>query len=1262
MILNKTSNLIISLFTFIFIAGCLPSGNNTTPNPTPLPVIGDYDTTLSQFTNDTANSCNELNKNFSLKNVSDEKKPNENYRIKIIKKSFPEQINISNTYRFPHVFDLKFKGIKIEPAVIKTDFHKALSEHELKQKRQMFWKNWRHYLKEKYKYDRKNLRYDKKEERIVLKEKFIELIKDLPKSSPERISLIEEQIQLRQEIIDEYRDEREQLKNTYKEDIKTLKALLDFIYPKDNKNFSVKAVDEDFDAPLSNINSEKTDFYSLNTDKTFKINDTYVNNQPYTDQGAQVTDELFDFEEINDQDVQTLFSKGINIDGCANDVAIQRVGDRITIINKAQNENCNVSEVILDYKVTSDSPESCGQGNNIKMNFGNHKSFSVTAEIPFDYLGKGTRHEVFITFKTDNGNNAVVKKVGDFIPFSTKAVTQTDPEQNKTLQIVDMYNSDELMKKYNQIIGNTSRINEDIKNFVNNYQFGISNPQGIPYKFYLFGSQGNEICSTNCINTSKQDNLITFDKTNLKTDNYTIKITDKDGNLIKSKEFFVGNYRASTFTSNVSFGNIFIFTDNDGFSGTSQFLYQPSNTNANYFDYKVIKQPLFNNQGNTSTPSFNEYSSSQLCSAAEFISKTFDGNNQPSSDSIGNLDFHKYLFSKIAEEGNLNRFYKSDISSCPDSSIVVGGILDLTNTNISANKDIYGRNKNSMFYLVVEDEQCRELDRTLFSARAGTKHFVSKRIFPKALFGNFCESKVFYVKIKKAVNITPELIKNIQDGNNNNNPPSIDIFSTVKNTVTKSDLPNQNQDKYQGARGILSRCKGDLCHRIVDELKKRLEPNTLLLNKINNSFNNIQDIKQGDQIDAFDINFDYRNENDLKNNVEGSSPLTNSSIVTIDKNLEQIIKNEQNKFLHKEGIEKEFSSLQDKVDAYISLLGKLKDYYSPKGSIESNQLLDTNAKELEKAAKEILDDSQKLKNKFDGRDIIPQGLNKKFPIKTLPKIISKYNYVTFVIQIFIEQQIFIQENLNAGKTAYISTLAVANNVLSKTVTDECVKNASNLFLTRVRRYVTNYIINPLYVLNSIVDNSNPITDGNYNTKVNNLKNKADELKPRADAANTATDNQCKDKDPCQDQLLTITNFYNDYFIKLGKTNLPDKSSEKAYEGFFSNNNFFGNKYKSISFLSHAIYGHGGTAKENSLKGEAKQCKMNDITKTRQRVPQAKFSSDKKLFEAVMKAYELKMQTNERVRYSTFMMKGHLDISIVIMNILFMTIKTQVQIK
>ena len=206
----------------------------------------DPDELLSPITNKTCNQPNGSfnfggSEKFSIQSTT--KKPNEHQRIKVLKKSFSNPVKLKENFKYPLNHEVDFKGFNSTSMVLNIKKHIPLSIEEIKKKRKQFWKEWYKKRKEQYKEDKKILKDEHKKERITEKEKFKEELKNYKKGSPEYKALIQEQIEVREELLDDQKETKQALKAEYKKDIEEFKSLLNIIYPKqEEKAFSTKAL------------------------------------------------------------------------------------------------------------------------------------------------------------------------------------------------------------------------------------------------------------------------------------------------------------------------------------------------------------------------------------------------------------------------------------------------------------------------------------------------------------------------------------------------------------------------------------------------------------------------------------------------------------------------------------------------------------------------------------------------------------------------------------------------------------------------------------------------------------------------------------------------------------------------------------------------------------------------------------------------------------------------------------------------------------
>ena len=356
--MNHTIQKIITFITVIsLISSCSVSSNYTTNNP-----------------GVTNASCKEPSKSFSIKSVDNIIKPNDNFRINILKKNFDEPVNITSTYKFPLAETVEHQGVKIVPAVIKTIHHKALSPQEAKRKRKELWKQFHDFSKQKYKYEKEVLKNEQKQERIVTRESFHQLLKLYDKNSAERQDFINQQIELRNNIIGDQRDDRKELKERYKQEIEEFKKYLNDTYP---KNFSVKN-DPDCNSSdpscdyynIDGLNDESVDFDYADSENSFQYNDTYVDGKPYSFSTQSVepitTENPADYE-LGDAVEYAFNKKNIVFDNCTFDnVDVKKQGDKISFQVKASEQGCDFQKMTFRIQGNPD-PKSCGQENESKI-------------------------------------------------------------------------------------------------------------------------------------------------------------------------------------------------------------------------------------------------------------------------------------------------------------------------------------------------------------------------------------------------------------------------------------------------------------------------------------------------------------------------------------------------------------------------------------------------------------------------------------------------------------------------------------------------------------------------------------------------------------------------------------------------------------------------------------------------------------------------------------------------------------------------------
>ncbi|MFN8671083.1 MAG: hypothetical protein U0457_03245 [Candidatus Sericytochromatia bacterium] len=1085
---NFLKKLVILVLCFCIVSSCAPPITivDTTTTRQYLPTSEAKNESLYAESNQNCSPSVARDYTFRTLALENIKKPNENYRVKILKKNKNSPIIINNKYKFPKVYPTELNGIKIAPAIIKTIHHEPLTDKERKHKRKEFIKNWLEKLKEQYKKDKKELTKEQKEERLISLKEFKEKLNLFKKGSTERDDFISEQIKIREDLIEDQREERKDLKEQYKKDIIEIRILANNIFGiKGSYSFSTKLFDcgsnpacNPFsDSGIVNTADETQSYDTVDSVNSFEMNDTYVNGQNYSDQDQTQKAEIdpsFDGYELTGENVEYLESKGFIGAGCRIDSAkVYKDGDNV-VFKVEPNEDCNLQEMSIEYEVIP-NPNSCD--NSFKLSFKNpdNKKFAISTNISFNDLGIGSKHKVFLRVVSIDGREERIQIGSDNNTFGTKGYSNFINSSN--LSVINEYDNDTLSSL--SVIMNPETY-QKIEKWSKNYKISIKSSitAVLGYRIILGDYTNREIsendlikykiCEAQCIpisaSSADSGTIIEFDKTKLQNGEYTLLIYDMtnspiDPNLIhKSFKFTIANPIATNFA-----------IESDIPSRFTEISYKPLYAFGNYsneYNSSDISNttisgsiPKLNNTNSISNPKNN-------CKFIDFAK----------SSSI--QDYQKYILQKaLGNEtpGNTSNLLQLDTKSCKDKNIMVGSVIDLTNSDPIKNEELYNKNIYVSLSLVVENYYCKTLENNQstmdipFYARLGTKHVITKEFIPSLYFGDFCdkEKKVVYVKVKKNVNISKMTEGQV---NFTKEAKELDIFPKVTNNEGQFKGFYSPPTNYDGARIVISPCSATTPCSGKKDYSSALAKlsNYDKFNAFKNAYAKYYGLSLNQNLSYYENQNTFFSEGDVISFYDDISFFDNQSAFklsyfttpstytkeTVKLTKAQALKlNEDALTIYDRFGKKEFADIQKMFDA-------LKTELTNTGAFTSSQTLQTKTTNFIQAFRTL---DTKLGNTYFSITI--NGTTRFIPVYTVGKFLLKkafwvYN-VKQVVDTIFDVGIDYQDKRFNISTTYNKVISDSMDRIKDLMGEDCTRNTEKDHFYHYVRYINQSAITPV---------------------------------------------------------------------------------------------------------------------------------------------------------------------------------------------------------
>lgn len=1097
----KIKNNIKNVFTFItllfFISSCTSS--NTIPS-----------TNLESNT-----SCALPEKNFSIKSAQLDKKPNQGFRIKVLKKNFSQPLEIKTVVKFPIAETIEHQGVKIIPAVIKNVHHKALSLQEVKKQKKALWKELRDKLRAKYKIERMSLRSKQKEERITNRQSYLDLLKVYKKGSPERQEYIDEQIQLREEIINEQLDDRIELKKQYKSEVEELKKLLNPKYQ--TKSFSTKNdPDCEFDptcnpfdyANYEGVHDDSTDYDYFDSDNSYSYDSTFVDGQPYNDSTQETQPEITNTDSdygFGDTVDQVLKKHQFNISSCFfEDVEVQKKGTNLSFNVKGVSQTCDLDSFTFSIKSKED-PASCGQTSESSVTYTRPETHSpiddLKTVIDIFSLRDNIAQDVIMTVKKTSGQSE---------SFNLGTL---NPEQEKEVKFDDVDITNEYtLEKLRAGLNGSNQIT--LNYLINKYRFTISNKHSdSKFSFVIKDDSGKDvngffdeqdmgktILGSECKNYTnppspdgKTGLIFEIDRAKFETGKYHIFLLDSKNRVVRDSQgkirhkgsFFISNLSASTYATNLAVAE------------NSEEAQVPSD--GAFFPRQIItpsidtqEKELMDVEINNATSTINN--SNDSCQSS-FIKSTLD-KNAPNT-------YQKYVSSQIIKGEPNKQFEKfNTFSTQACKKIIVGASIDLTNTNRDLNEKIFKQGRDILLSLELEDNNCKLIDRYFFVARVGTKHIVNHVFNSLKDYGKSCKDDVVFVKVKKAL-LMDEVSKFQRDYiiglNRIENPQAdgqqakniFDYFAYVNNSMSTDT---------EGTKIRLSKCdNSDIPCNPLDYTKGKEKVNTLIQNVNNLTLNNEKAFKLKDSVDLYPINYDFKLEANLQeliNSILSYNPFSTQgdndkfTIPSLDQLAVDSLNNKE---------EPLFDGMKIKRNNIITDVRNLQylfntQYPDPKMISERLNTLSKNSINL---SKEITNSSIEYSGK-------------KVTAVSSPRIANILIDTLLMTKDILDVATTLN-NLNAqAKDGYSNAIDKAVNVIRKSHSSECLKYASKALLSRVRNYMATYVVDPLQTIVLQIDQKSIWSI--KESDLTSLSLASISSLPLTGIAQNQLDKECKEKD------------------------------------------------------------------------------------------------------------------------------------------------------